>query len=258
MNVEDCTGPVGVDQLRQERRGAVHLRWMRVARCAGAASSFRLSRRAILAALLLAPALILLPLLGSLGPAQAHSYLVTSTPEAGSTLSELPERFSITTNEAMLTTGGDNSGFDNSGFAMHVSDADGQYYGDGCMTVEDASMSTPSALGAPGTYLVQWQVVSADGHPISDEFTFEWHPSQQVTSSAGAATAPNCGRPPADEGGAESPAGGASGSAVDTEATSATGGAANLSDVLWVGGILVVVAAGALVTIAALRRKTSA
>ncbi|MCY7412854.1 MAG: copper resistance protein CopC [Salinibacterium sp.] len=208
---------------------------MRVAPSASAADSFRLSSRAILAPLLLAPALILLPLLGSVGPAQAHSYLVTSTPEAGSTLSELPERFSITTNEAMLTTGGDNSGIDNSGFAMQVSDADGLYYGDGCVTVDDATMSTPSALGGPGTYLVQWQVVSADGHPISDEFTFEWQPSQSATSSAGAATAPNCGRAPAD-----------------------AGGAANLSDVLWVGGILVVVAAGALVTIAAFRRKASA
>ncbi len=51
-------------------------------------------------------------------PAQAHNYLVASTPAAGSTISEVPESFSVTTNEALLDLSGDGSGF-----AIEVTDS---------------------------------------------------------------------------------------------------------------------------------------
>jgi len=174
--------------------------------------------------------LIVTPVLGLAAPAQAHNYLIASTPEAGSTLTELPERFSITTNEALLDISGDGTGF-----AMQVSDNAGLFYGDGCLIVDGSSMGTPAALGEAGTYLVRWQIISADGHPISDEFEFEWQPTDALTASVGSSVAPNCGRAPLDNG-----------SVAET---------ANLADVLWVVGILASVVAGVLVTFWVFGRK---
>lgn len=180
--------------------------------------------------LLVGSVLVVAPVLGFAAPAQAHNYLIASTPEAGSILTELPERFSITTNEALLDIGGDGTGF-----AMQVSDNAGVFYGDGCLTVDGSSMDTPAALGEAGMYLVRWQIISADGHPISDEFEFEWQPAGTAAPSVGSSVAPNCGRAPVDNG-----------SVSDTT---------NLADVLWVSGILVAVIAGVLVTLWVLGRK---
>ena len=180
--------------------------------------------------LMIAPVLIIAPVLGLAAPAQAHNYLVASTPEAGSTLTELPERFSITTNDALLDISGDGTGF-----AMQVSDNAGLFYGDGCLAVDGSSVYTSAALGEAGTYLVRWQIISADGHPISDQFEFRWQPTDAVTPSVGASVAPNCGRAPVDNG-----------SVANT---------ANLVDVLWVGGILVSGIVGILVTLLLLGRK---
>ena len=180
--------------------------------------------------LLVGSVLIVGSVLGLAGPAQAHNYLTASTPEAGSTLTELPERFSITTNEALLDISGDGIGF-----AMQVSDNAGLFYGDGCLTVDGSSVHTPAALGEAGTYLMRWQIISADGHPISDEFEFQWRPTDAATPSVGASIAPNCGRAPVSNG--------------SVEAT------ANLADVFWVGGILVSIIGGVVVTFLVFGRK---
>ena len=201
-------------------------------------------------ALPLAAGLVLLALLGSAPPAQAHNSLVSSTPAAGSTLTTMPERFSITTNEALLDISGDGTGF-----AMQLSDTGGLFYGDGCVAVEGATVSMRSALGEPGTYLVQWQIVSADGHPASDEFEFDWQPSEAATPSVGASTAPNCGGAATDGAGTESPASGEPDDAVDTEVTGASVSNPDLSEPLVVGGVLIAVAAGLVVMFAVLRRK---
>ncbi len=162
------------------------------------------------AALATAPALLLA------APAQAHNYLVSSTPAEGETLTALPDRFDITTNEALLDLGGSTGAF-----ALQVTDADGLYYGDGCLDVTGPAMSTAAALGAPGTYTVQWQVVSADGHSVSDEYAFEWAPTSAGEESAGSAAPPVCG-----EGGGTAAAGAATGDASTTPAPAATEDAA--------------------------------
>ncbi|GMA89548.1 copper resistance CopC family protein [Homoserinibacter gongjuensis] len=93
-------------------------------------------------------------------PASAHSQLVGSTPAEGETLAELPAEFSVTMNERLL----DDAGL--SAFALRVRDAGGLYYGDGCLQVADDTMSTAAAIGPAGDYVLEWQVVSADGHPV--------------------------------------------------------------------------------------------
>ncbi|MCU1407687.1 MAG: copper resistance protein CopC [Glaciihabitans sp.] len=203
------------------------------------------SQRAITRFVVLAAAAAVVaavPVLGLASPAQAHNYLVASTPAAGETLTELPEEFSITTNEALLDLGGEGSGF-----GLQVKDADGLYYGDGCVSVTDATMSTPAAIGAAGTYTVIWQVVSADGHTVDDEFTFTWAPIAETPVSAGSSSAPVCGTTP-DSSATAAPEG-------DTPDAPTAAADADLTDVLWIGGAVVAVGIAIAVTLVLTSRK---
>lgn len=171
-------------------------------------------------------------------PASAHNYLVASTPEENSTITEVPESFSVTTNEALLDLSGDGSGF-----AIEVTDTEGLYYGDGCVSIVDSTVAVGSSLGDAGEYRMLWQLVSADGHTVSGEVDFTWAPSTDAVTSPGAATAPDCG---------------GEGIAAPPEATTApvVRGDANLADVLWIGGaIAAVLVAGAATLFVSTRRR---
>jgi copper resistance protein C len=185
-------------------------------------------------------ALALLAVLATATPAQAHSYLVDSTPEAGGTLTTLPEKFSVTANEPLLDLAGNGSGF-----GLEIVDENGLYYGDGCVAVEGARLFTDAALGDPGRYVLIYQFVSADGHPVSDQFSFDWAPTGDFTAIAGSAT-------PGDCNGLYARGDGASG-----ESPGATTDAASidLSAVLWIGGALLAVGIAVVVTLIVLRPK---
>ena len=146
------------------------------------------SAKAAIAAAVGTVALVAASVLGLAAPALAHNYLVSSTPKSGETLTKLPERFTITTNEGLLDLSGHGAGF-----ALQIKDASGRYYGDGCVTVDGPSMSVPAAIGAAGKYTAIWQIVSADGHVVSDQFPFTWAPSGSFTPSKSFTTAQNCG-----------------------------------------------------------------
>ena len=169
-------------------------------------------------------------------PASAHNYLVSSTPADGEVLTALPTEFSVTTNEALLDLGGTGSGF-----GMEVSDSEGLYYGDGCVSVDGATLSATAALGEPGDYTLVYQLVSADGHTVSDSITFEWAPEGDFERSEGSTTAGDCdGAYVRGDGADEEPAAPAS---ID------------LSTVLWIGGALAAVVIAVLVTLVVLRPK---
>lgn len=178
------------------------------------------------------------PVLAITSPAQAHNYLVSSTPSDGATLTQLPEKFEITTNGPLLTLDGSTGGF-----AMEVKDAAGAYYGDGCVTVEGPSMTAAAALGAPGDYTLLWQVVSSDGHTVSGELGFTWAPDAGQPQSTGSATAPDCHGTAAGD--APPP------STAKPEPRSN----ADLGDVLWIGGAIGAVLVAGLVTLLVLGRK---
>jgi copper resistance protein C len=182
----------------------------------------------------------LLAVLLTAGPASAHNYLVSSTPAAGETLTTLPDHFTVTTNEPLLDLGGDGSGF-----GIEIIDENGLYYGDGCVTVEGPSVISEPSIGEAGTYRLVYQVVSADGHSVSDEFTFDWAPTGDFAASAGSAT-------PGDCNGLYARGDGASG-----ESPGATPGTASidLSAVLWIGGALLAVGIAVVVTLIVLRPK---
>ena len=171
-------------------------------------------------------------------PASAHDYLVSSTPEKNTTITEVPESFSVTTNEALLDLSKNGSGF-----AIEVTDPDGLFYGEGCVSIVDSTVSVGSSLGDAGDYQMLWQLVSADGHTVSGEVDFTWAPTADAVTSPGSATAPDCG-----------------GQAVAAPPESSTApvvrGDANLGDVLWVGGaIAAVLVAGAVTLFVATRRR---
>ena len=201
----------------------------------------------LLAVVVVAGALVL-----GASPAQAHNFLVSSTPTAGEVVTTLPESVSVTTNGPLLELSGDGAGF-----TIQVTDAAGTFYGDGCMTVSGSTLSTPAALGAAGTYRVVWQVVSEDGHTVSDEFTFEWAPAADFEPASGQAAPPVCGVVPE-----ETPT--PTADATTTPEPTATPVArpehenANLTDVLWIGGaILAVLVAAAVALMIVARRRGS-
>ena len=184
--------------------------------------------------------------LGFAGPASAHDVLVSTTPTSGDVLSALPEAFSVTMNETLTAI--DGSG----GFGIQITDAAGRFYGDGCISLVDATMSMPANLGAAGEYTMVWQLVSADSHPVSSStagyapITFTWAPPADAMPSSGFASAPVCGESQ------ETPAPQMTTMAEDPEATpSATPVADSATDntgtLLWLGGaaLAVVVAIGA-------------
>jgi methionine-rich copper-binding protein CopC len=196
------------------------------------------------AALLVAGAI---GVVGTVPSAAAHNYLVSSTPEAGSVLTELPDEFVITTNDVLLDFGGENTG---SAGALEVQGPDGLFYGDGCVTVSGPSISTEAALGSAGEYTVIWRVVSTDGHPVSNQFVFTWQPDAGQVVSAGASDAPVC---PSEDGGGDS-------TSSDARADDASAPSRAVSDdeffavVLWIGGALAAVALAVGVTLFVLRR----
>jgi methionine-rich copper-binding protein CopC len=138
---------------------------------------------------LLGTLLILGLAVGAATPAQAHNYVVSSTPEAGSVVTVLPEQFTVTTNDVLLDFGGESTG---SSGALEVQGPDGLYYGDGCVTVSGPSISTRAALGPAGEYTVNWRVVSTDGHPVSNQFVFTWQPDAGQPVSEGSDVEPVC------------------------------------------------------------------
>lgn len=181
------------------------------------------------------------PVLGQAAPAQAHNYLVSSTPKAGETLTALPKDFEVTTNDVLLNIDGNGTGF-----GLQVTDSAGKYYGDGCVAVEGMVMSTAAALGAAGSYTVTWQAVSTDGHTVSDSYGFTWQPPTGFTPSPGSSTVPDC-NGTASINTTPAPDSGTTGAqTVDT---------GTLSTVLWIGGAFLAVAAAVILTLVVTGRR---
>ena len=126
-------------------------------------------------------------------------------------------------------------------------------------------MFTPAAIGPPGDYTVRWQVVSADGHPLSDEFAFTWAPTDATAAASPGRTAPPvCGEtggetpdaaepsaaPSAEESDAAAPTPDATATA---EATS--DGAGEFPLAMWITAGVIMLAVAAVGAVALLRRR---
>jgi methionine-rich copper-binding protein CopC len=183
--------------------------------------------------------LVAAAVLGLAGPAAAHNQVVSTTPAANATLTSLPSRFTITTNEPLLDVSGHGVGF-----AFEVRGSAGKYYGDGCITIQDDAMSIAPAIGPAGDYTVIYQLVSQDGHTVSGSYPFHWKPSGAFTPASAHSRPQNCGRAPL-------PASTAAPGNPDAERSQT----APVADVLWIGGALVAVAIAVVVAIILLSRR---
>ena len=75
-------------------------------------------------------------------------------------------------------------------FVIQVVGPDANFYNLGCVNVEDDTASTDVSLGRSGSDTVTWQVISSDGHPTSDSFSFDYNHPDEVGASPGTAIAP--------------------------------------------------------------------
>jgi copper resistance protein C len=106
-------------------------------------------------------------------PAAAHARLLSATPAAGATTARAPA-------EVRLTFDGPPYDF---GLGVVVLTAGGQHIESGRVRVDGNTVVQPLAvLPAPGTYLVRWRVVSADGHPVSGQYAFAYEPDGATAS----------------------------------------------------------------------------
>ncbi|MCU1546486.1 MAG: copper resistance protein CopC [Homoserinimonas sp.] len=193
---------------------------------------------------MLAASVGLLVAIGFAAPAQAHSFVVDSNPQAGESLTELPPEFSVTANEPLLNLAGGEA------FGLLVHDADGLYYGDGCVTVNGATASTHAEIGPAGNYTLTYQILSADAHTVSGSIDFVWDPaSSKAVISEGSSTPPVCGEALSEKATAES---------VPTEPAKTMpmqeGGVA-IADALWIAGAIAAVLVAISAATVLLRRK---
>ncbi|WP_438853976.1 copper resistance CopC family protein [Agromyces sp. M3QZ16-3] len=184
-----------------------------------------MSRRNVQLAMAGAAFAVLAAVAGPAVPAFAHNTVIAVSPDGEETVTEQPGVVWLETNDALLDAEG--------AAAMDVVGPDGRHYATQCATVDGPVASVSAELGEPGEYTVVWRVVSADGHPISGEFEFDWEPADGESVADGAEDAP-C---------AEA-AGAAEGGDAEQDGDASASGAAQ--DLLWIGaGVLAVVVAAA-------------
>lgn len=159
---------------------------------------------------------VLVLLLGASRVADAHDVLVSSTPGKGATIASGPSRVDLKFDEPVdlgpnqvTVTGPDGSSRWDTGATS--------------VTAETVSVGL-RPLGPAGIYTVGFNIVSADGHPVSDSFTF-------TLSVAGTGT--------------PSPPDSAAPAMSNASTTSSGDGAVPVW--VWIAGAVVLLAAGVLV-----------
>jgi len=100
------------------------------------------------------------------GAVSAHAALVSADPANGSMLVAAPDHVELVFSENVGKPA-----------ALAVLDQSGSEIEGGVLQVIDDTMSRTydPATFTPGVYTISYQVVSADGHPISGELTFMVH-----------------------------------------------------------------------------------
>jgi copper transport protein len=133
-------------------------------------------RRAVRRGLGLATAFLvaLVIVLVGVSPASAHAELVSTDPEEGAVLDAAPSSVTLTFNEPVRLTSQEVAVYDAEGDPVASSaEANGA----------QVAVTLPASDLADGTYVVSWNVLSGDGHPISGALTFSvGEPSASVSA----------------------------------------------------------------------------
>ena len=106
--------------------------------------------------------------LAAAAPAAAHSLLLESTPAAGATVTVPPSRLTLRFNNRI----------EKSLSRLRVLDERGGERPLVIAASDDPADRLTAAMPAlsPGTYRVEWQVLSTDGHIVTGRFTFRLTP----------------------------------------------------------------------------------
>jgi methionine-rich copper-binding protein CopC len=100
-----------------------------------------------------------------IGPVNAHSSLISATPEKGAVLTEFPSEVSLTFNESLLEIGNENPN------KVEVVNSMGDLLS-GVTTVAGPVITAPLQITGNDVYKVMYRVVSQDGHVIEGEYSF--------------------------------------------------------------------------------------
>lgn len=96
-------------------------------------------------------------------PAHAHDQVVSASPGANESLATAPTEVVIEFTSELLDTGA----------LINVTDASGQDVTDGDVVLDGRVVTRKLQSNLPnGQYEIVWRVVSADGHPITDQYQF--------------------------------------------------------------------------------------
>lgn len=94
--------------------------------------------------------------------AAAHNVLIDSDPPAGAVLDTQPAAVTLTFDQAIK----------NLGQALEVIGPNGNSFVAGPPEIIGAVISAPIEAGPAGEYRVSYRIVSADGHPVQDQYTY--------------------------------------------------------------------------------------
>ena len=184
--------------------------------------------------LLLAAAASLTLLVSGVPTAAAHDELVGTTPAEGASVDAAPDAVELEMGSPPQALG----------TRVVVTGPDGAAAAEGDVEIRDTTVVQPlSSDLPPGAYTVDWQVTSADGHPLTGSFSFTLAAPADPTASA-ASTA------------AAAPAGGQDAAAPGEEPALAGAAADRSSSTAWIGGGAALVLAGAIaVAVRQIRRR---
>ena len=102
-------------------------------------------------------------------PAQAHDYVVDQTPSSGELVAAGIIDIQLTFNSELLSLPGGSTA---EIIVVGPLGEGERLQNNGCAVALGREVSTRVDIDQPGDYRVSWRVVSSDGHPISQGFSF--------------------------------------------------------------------------------------
>jgi len=107
-------------------------------------------------------------------PASAHAALTWSSPEVSSSVSEAPTQVTLVFDDEIQVIEGTDSNI------ITVTDENDRHFETGDVTVNGGKVGVELSPLNEGTYTVAYRVVSADGHPVSSEYQFEFSTTSRL------------------------------------------------------------------------------
>ena len=116
-----------------------------------------------------------------IAPASAHAALSWSSPEVSSSVSEAPTQVTLVFDDEIQIIEGTESNI------ITVTDENDRHFETGDVTVNGGKVGVELSPLNEGTYTVAYRVVSADGHPVSSEYQFEFTTTPEIQTLTGTA-----------------------------------------------------------------------